>query len=91
MRCLAIDRSGKIYSGGSDGTLRIWNLPNSRKPREVEVHSSEMLQLKLSERSRVIATCSMANELVVHDFTGIRIVMSTQEEGRLNAIEFSPD
>jgi WD40 repeat protein len=26
VKCLQFDRSGKLYSGGSDGTLRIWNL-----------------------------------------------------------------
>ena len=30
VRCLAIDRSSKIYSGGSDGALRIWNLEARR-------------------------------------------------------------
>lgn len=45
-----------------------------------------MIQLKLSEKNRIIATSSLANELVIHDFTGIKIVMSTREDGRLNAI-----
>jgi len=62
VRCLAFDRSGKMYSGGSDGTLRIWNFANNNKnPRDIEVHSSEIIQLKLSEKNRVIATCSTAN------------------------------
>ena len=26
VKCLSIDKSGKIYSGGQDGALRIWNL-----------------------------------------------------------------
>jgi len=26
VRCLAVDKSSKIYSGGQDGALRIWNL-----------------------------------------------------------------
>jgi WD40 repeat protein len=26
VRCLAVDKSSKIYSGGQDGGLRIWNL-----------------------------------------------------------------
>ena len=26
VRCLAYDRSGKLYSAGSDGSVRIWNL-----------------------------------------------------------------
>ena len=30
VRCLAIDRSSKIYSGGTDGALRIWNLESRR-------------------------------------------------------------
>lgn len=47
--------------------------------------------MKLTEKNRLIATSSMANELVVYDFTGIKIILSTREEGRLNAIEFSPD
>lgn len=50
-----------------------------------------MIQLKLSEKSRFIATSSVANELVIHDFTGIKIVMSTREEGRVYAIAFSVD
>jgi len=50
-----------------------------------------MLQLKLSERNRFIATCSAANELVIQDFTGIKIIMSTREEGRVSAIAFSQD
>lgn len=50
-----------------------------------------MLQLRLSEKNRLIATSSAANELVIYDFTGIKIVMSTREEGRIHAIEFSPD
>ena len=50
-----------------------------------------MLQLRLSEKSRIIATSSAANELVIYDFTGIKIIMSTREEGRINAIEFSHD
>lgn len=50
-----------------------------------------MLQLKLSEKNRLIASSSAANELVVYDFTGIKIIMSTREEGRVNAIEFSND
>lgn len=50
-----------------------------------------MLQLKLSEKNRLIASSSAANELVVYDFTGIKILMSTREEGRVNAIEFSYD
>ena len=50
-----------------------------------------MLQLKLSEKNRLIASSSAANELVVYDFTGIKILMSTREEGRVNAIEFSND
>jgi WD40 repeat protein len=91
VRCLAIDRSGKIYSGGSDGALRIWNLEAKREPKTLEIHSAEMIQLKLSERSRLIATSSSNNELVIYDFTGIKIVMSTREEGRVNAIAFSQD
>ena len=91
VRCLAVDRVGKIYTGGSDGTLRIWNLEAKREPKIIEIHSSEMLQMKLSEKNRFIATSSMANELVINDFTGIKIVMSTREEGRVNAIQFSLD
>jgi WD40 repeat protein len=26
VKCLSFDRTGKLYSGGSDGILRIWNL-----------------------------------------------------------------
>lgn len=26
VKCLCFDLTGKLYSGGSDGTLRIWNL-----------------------------------------------------------------
>jgi WD40 repeat protein len=78
VRCLAIDRSGKIYSGGSDGSLRIWNLDSKREPKTIDIHSSEMIQLKLSEKNRLIATSSTNNELVIYDFSGIKIVMSTR-------------
>lgn len=61
VRCLAIDRSSKIYSGGSDGALRIWNLDSRREPKTIEIHSSEMIQLKLSEKNRLIATSSTNN------------------------------
>lgn len=57
----------------------------------MEIHSSEMIQLKLNERNRLIATSSTANELVVYDFTGIKLIMSTREEGRVHSIEFSKD
>ena len=50
-----------------------------------------MIQLKLSERNRIIAMSSMANELVIYDFTCVKIIMSTREEGRVHAIEFSKD
>lgn len=50
-----------------------------------------MIQLKLNERNRLIATSSTANELVVYDFTGIKLIMSTREEGRVHSIEFSKD
>ena len=30
VRCLVFDRASKLYSGGSDGTLRIWALENKR-------------------------------------------------------------
>ena len=50
-----------------------------------------MIQLKLSEKNRLIATSSNTNELVIYDFTGIKIVMSTREEGKVNAIAFSND
>lgn len=37
-----------------------------------------MIQLKLSEKNRFIVTSSTANELVIQDFTGIKIIMSTR-------------
>ena len=45
-----------------------------------------MIQLKLNEKSRLIATSSAANELVIYDFTGTKLVMSTREEGLVQAI-----
>ena len=57
-----------------------------RDPKTLEVHSSEMIQLRLSERNRIIAMSSMANELVIYDFTCVKILMSTREEGRVHAI-----
>ena len=50
-----------------------------------------MIQLKLNERSRLIATSSATNEFVIYDFTGAKLIMSTREEGRVHAIEFSKD
>lgn len=47
--------------------------------------------MKLNEKYRIIATSSITNELVIYDFTGIKLVMSTREEGRVQAIEFSKD
>ena len=37
-----------------------------------------MIQLKISEKNRLIATSSNNNELVIYDFSGIKIVMSTR-------------
>lgn len=47
--------------------------------------------MRLNEKHRLIATSSTANEMVIADFTGIKIIMSTREEGRVQAIEFSKD
>jgi len=38
-----------------------------------------------------MATSSSANELVMYDYTGFNVVMSTREEGRINTIDFSHD
>lgn len=57
--CLQFDKSGKIYSAGSDGSVRIWSLGTRREPRVLDLHSSAVIQLKLNERNRVIATSSV--------------------------------
>ena len=33
VRCLAVDKNSKIYSGGSDGALRIWNRETKKDPK----------------------------------------------------------
>ena len=39
VRTLAFDRMGKLFSGGSDGHIRIWNLSETGSdPKELEVH-----------------------------------------------------
>lgn len=38
-----------------------------------------MIQLRLNEKSRIIATSSVANELVINDYTAVKIIMSTRE------------
>ena len=91
VRCLQFDKSGKLYSGGSDGVVRVWNFQAKREPKTYDLHSSEVVAMKLSEKNRLICTASSANELVVVDFTGINILMSTREEGRVQAIDFSKD
>lgn len=40
VQCLQFDKSGKLYSGGSDGVVRVWNLPAKREPKTLELHSS---------------------------------------------------
>ena len=50
-----------MYSAGSDGSVRIWNLKVRREPRVVDVHSSDVLKLKLNEKYRMIATSSAYN------------------------------
>ena len=47
--------------------------------------------MKLSEKNRMVATSSVANEFVLYDYTGFSVVMSSREEGRINAIDFSHD
>lgn len=79
MNCLQVDKTGKIYSAGSDGKVKVWNLLSKREPKIFDIHSSAILQLKLNEKNRVIATSSATQELVIIDFTGINIVMSTRE------------
>ena len=78
-----------MYSAGSDGHIRIWT--GRRDPKDLEVHSQEVVKLKISNKARIFASSSTANELVVHDITGTNIVMSTREEGRVYAIDFSKD
>jgi WD40 repeat protein len=39
VKCLSYDKSGKLYSGGADGILRIWTLPANRQPRKLELYS----------------------------------------------------
>lgn len=48
VNCLQYDKSGKIYSAGSDGSVKIWNLAARREPRVLDLHSSPVIQLKLN-------------------------------------------
>ena len=91
VNCVQVDKSSKIYAAGSDGAVRIWNLSARREPKSLDLHSSPVIQLKLNEKNRIIATSSMTQELVIADFTGIKIVMSTREQGKVESIEFSKD
>lgn len=78
VRCLEYDKNGKLYAGGSDGVVRVWNLQAKRESRTLELHSSEIVAMKLNEKNKLICTASTANELVVVDYTGINILMSTR-------------
>ena len=47
-----------------------------------------MVDLKINDRNKIIVMSSMNNEFVVYDFTGIKMIMSTRDEGKINAIAF---
>lgn len=78
VNCIQVDKSGKIYTGGSDGIIRVWNLQVKRQPKTYDLHSSPIIQLKLNERNRIIATSSVSQDLVIVDYTGIKIILSTK-------------
>lgn len=35
VRCLVFDKLGKMYGGGADGTVRIWNMQSRREPKKI--------------------------------------------------------
>jgi hypothetical protein len=47
-----------------------------------------MLDMKINDKNKIIVMSSANNELVVYDFTGIKMIMSTRDEGKVNAIAF---
>jgi hypothetical protein len=47
-----------------------------------------MVDLKINDRNKIIVMSSMNNEFLVYDFTGIKMIMSTRDEGKINAIAF---
>ena len=44
--------------------------------------------MKINDKNKIIVMSSMNNEFVVYDFTGIKMIMSTRDEGKINAIAF---
>ncbi len=48
VNCIQVDKTGKIYSAGSDGKVRVWNLVSKREPKIFDLHSSAVIQLKLN-------------------------------------------
>ncbi len=80
----------KIYSAGSDGTIKIWQ-PNGKLIKTIVAHKTEIKALSVSENGAIIATGSEDKEIKLWRSDGTLINTIRGHQGIVNSLAIASD
>jgi WD40 repeat protein len=92
INALAFRKNGELISGSDDGTVRLWNIPESRQIHQFNGGGGQITSLSVSPDDRLLVTGKSDDTLKLWEIDTAQLLRTLEgHEDLVWAVTFSPD